>query len=257
MLLKLSKLKENKWVMGILLGLLGFCITVLYTITDLFMFDAEVVIDVLKENGKVLFINIGISALMSFVFTLISYFIGQSFNKKLQIQDKKIENKRDKYIIACISIILPLVITLIDIKINPMQFSSNLGYNIYNFLVSIFNNGVIEEIWLRMGLFSLFYYGVNRIINKNKDEISSKLKIGVIIFISLLLMLFQLNVILNVYAYTFNFLVVLRLILYNLVLNLYFNYFYVYYGIKKSIFLHMLFVCVYTGLIPIVMCLVM
>lgn len=250
----LSVIKNKTFWMSLLIGLLGFCSSILLSISDLFRYDWSVVKNVIDTNGSLLMARLISSGVYAFLFSFFSYLIGKKLYKNYQIEQKKItkESKKELILMGIICVIFPFILYLMDIYLyypNITEFVS-IKFNLYNLLTTALYNGIMEELWFRYGLMSLFIFAFYKVLGKNNEKVDKKIVLMGVIFTSLLLFAFQLNEV--IVLSSFSFIVLIRAILNYLVMNLIYSYFCVNYGLKYSIIIHILFIVFYVGVYPFV-----
>lgn len=252
----LSIIKSKKLWVSLLIGVFGFCSAILLAISDLFMFDLSVVEEVFKENGDILTIRLISTGIYSFIFSICSYLIGcKLYTKFVEKTESLIEsikrNKKNILLVLGVGIILPLILYILDLFVYTSNVTGfvSIKFNLYNLFSTVLYNGVIEELWFRYGLMSLFIFAIYKVFSKNKEKIENKYILCGVIFTSLFLFVFQLNSVIGMYG--FSWLVLLRASINYFILNLIYSYFCIKYGLKSSIFIHILFIIFYIGVYPI------
>lgn len=252
----LSVIKNKKLWMALVIGVFGFCSAILLAISDLFMFDISVVEEVFKENGDILTIRLISTGIYSFIFSICSYLIGcKLYNKFIKKSESLVgsikKNKKNILLVIGVGVILPLILYILDLFVYTSNVTGfvSIKFNLYNLFSTILYNGVIEELWFRYGLMSLFIFAIYKVFSKNKEKIEMKYVLCGVIFTSLFLFIFQLNSVIGMYG--FSLLILLRAFINYFVLNLVYSHFCIKYGLKASIFIHILFIISYIGVYPI------
>ena len=108
----LSVIKNKTFWMSLLIGLLGFCSSILLSISDLFRYDWSVVKNVIDTNGSLLMARLISSGVYAFLFSFFSYLIGKKLYKNYQIEQKKItkESKKELILMGIICVIFPFIV---------------------------------------------------------------------------------------------------------------------------------------------------
>lgn len=248
----LSKLRENNVFKSIIIGLFSLCITIMFSITDLFLFTMDDIKATIETYGSEILITLISSGVMSFIISVIAYNVGKKLGSKFDFSNEKFK-KKDIILLICGSIIFPILLTIFDIIIEgsiEVGFKS-ISFNLYNLISALLYNGILEELWFRYGLLTFIIYVIYHVFYSKKEEkVNKNVKLIGIVVTSLFLFNFQFNSIFSLYD--FNWVLFLRAILNFLVLSLYFGYFYIKYNIRKTIFCHCIFISVYMGIMPIV-----
>lgn len=242
---KVGIFKSQLFWNSLLVGLIAFIISFLYSITDFFRYDSSVVEKVVQENGMLLVQRLIISGIFCFIFTLIAYIIGY----KLKISKHEKMNTLDWCIFFASFIIIPLGIAFIDkaLMTSSSENFVSVQYTIYNLFSSILYNGVLTEVWFRYGIISFIIFLIAKVFYKGK--IDKKAYIFGILFGSLFLFSIEFSAFLNIYRYVTG-IVILKAILSYLVMDIIYGYFYVKHGLKYSVILHSLYLLFALGVYP-------
>lgn len=248
----LFKLRENNVFKSIIIGLFSLCITIMFSITDLFLFTMDDIKATIETYGSEILITLISSGVMSFIISVIAYNVGKKLGSKFDFSNEKFK-KKDIILLICGSIIFPILLTIFDIIIEgSIEVGlKSISFNLYNLISALLYNGILEELWFRYGLLTFIIYVIYHVFYSKKEEkVNKNVKLIGIVVTSLFLFNFQFNSIFSLYD--FNWVLFLRAILNFLVLSLYFGYFYIKYNIRKTIFCHCIFISVYMGIMPIV-----
>lgn len=258
---ELKEKKENKVIKvlknqilwdSILVGLVGFVISFIYSITDFFRFDSSVVESVIAENGEILLYRLVATGIMCFIFSVIACIIG----KKVKISKHETMDRKNVYIFFAVFLIVPLILCLLDkyFYASNIEDFVSVKFNLYNLFSSVLYNGLLEEIWFRYGIVSFITFLVLKIFDK-KNKGDKKYYIIGAVFASLLIFSVEFYAILNIYR-TINVFIVLRAVLNYLVMNIIYSYYFMRYDLKSSMFLHSMFLIFFVGVYPLVLALI-
>ena len=247
----LSKIRKSNIVKSIIVGLLSLCITIMFSITDFFLFSIEDIENTIETYGSEIMVTLISSGIMSFILSVVAYNVGRKLSKYFDFSKEGLKRK-DIILLICGSVIFPILLTLFDIMLEgyiEVGFKS-VSFNLYNLISSLLYNGLLEELWLRYGLLTFIIYVIYHVFYSKKEEkVNKNIKIIGLIVTSLFLFNFQFNSIFSLYD--FSWVLLFRAVLSDLALSLYFGYYYLKYDIKKTIFCHCIFIGVYMGVMPI------
>ena len=243
----LSDVKNKNSLMAVLVGLFGFVISLLYSLTPLIYYSAEEVNKIIDNVGADILRTGVYSSFSAFIFCSISYLIWVKFKDLFSVS--KVDKKGIAMILG-VGVLCPILITVLDFLI---YFDESPVFNTFvitglDTLSKVFYNGVLEDIWVRLGFLPLIIYSFFKVFGLKEEEISEKYYKYGLIFVTLLMFVLQLDTVLTSYVFTAG--ILLRVILLTLIPQFIYNVLFLKYGFKYAVIAHTLFIVMFFLVCP-------
>ena len=250
-----SQIKNKKWfevlkkvLLSLLLGLLGGLSLVS---TELSQYaDIPTALNIITSQGHtVTFIQFCAGpCILITLMSLAALLVGNRTDSFLKPFRKTVEKNNIKFwiFISISSIILPICYYFLQGFVINHSFYK---FNVYNLLKSVFYDSVVGELFFNFFITSLIVFLVFKVFYKKKDSINKVGLISSVCFSVLFLFSIQLNALFSLYS-NVTALFLLWAILEYLLMAAIYAYAYVRYGLKISMFIHIVFTIMLLAVCP-------